>query len=390
MTIAIVGRRRFGSAPTAPAVATQVLASALAVTAVAGYEIVAPAVLLSVLLYRFTDGGGGAVWRWLLDAIPTVLLLFFYTRKFGDSASGDQLLTNVRLVADGAVWVLSYTFIPVRELSRWNVFWGVAAVLLVTLLVRWVPDRLLRRPRRDEIARWLGPLLLAVVAIVIGYAMIVPAADRYPIYAAGVQNRTNCFASLGLCALVVLVIAALASMLAAVVPSLSERRRKGLRDTLIVIAVLGVIGAYTVRVSENADRWVTATDIQAEILDEAHALLPSPPNDATIFTAPYPGNSAPSVPIFGGGGNNDQLGAFKVSYDADEMRSFPLLGETEVICGPTSMTTPDAGNSETEYGKAILVDFRSDVVYRPENQRECVEYTEAMKPYGPVNISEEW
>ena len=55
MVIAIAGRRRFGPEATPPAVAVQVLASTLAVTAVAGYEIVAPAVLLSVFLYRWID-----------------------------------------------------------------------------------------------------------------------------------------------------------------------------------------------------------------------------------------------------------------------------------------------------------------------------------------------
>lgn len=145
--IAIVGRRRFGPAPTLPAVMTQVLASALAVTAVAGYEIVAPAVLLSVFLYRWV-GKGGEIWRWLLDAIPTVLVLVFFTQKFGGGAAhGMQLLTNVRLVADGAISILGYTMVPTREMSRWLVFSGVAAVILVTLLVRrFAPAT----PRRDR------------------------------------------------------------------------------------------------------------------------------------------------------------------------------------------------------------------------------------------------
>lgn len=68
----------------------------------------------------------------------------------------------------------------------------------------------------------------------------------------------------------------------------------------------------------------------------------------------------------------------------------PLLGETGVECGQTSMPHADAGNSETEYSKAIFVDFRADTVYKPQNRRECIEYSEAMRPYSPVNLSEEW
>ena len=97
MTTAVVGRRRFGPAPTSHAVLVQALASLIAVTAVAGYEIVAPAVLLSFVLYRWV-GRGGVLWRWLMDAIPTVLILIFFTRKFsGGGSHGTQLITNVNL-----------------------------------------------------------------------------------------------------------------------------------------------------------------------------------------------------------------------------------------------------------------------------------------------------
>ena len=385
--IAVIGRRRFGAAPSFPAVLTQVAASALAVAAVAGYEIVAPAVLLSFVLYRWVDRGGVA-WRWLMDAIPTMLVLLFFTRKFGNSpAGGEQLLENVRLVADGGLWVLSYTIYPSREVSRWLVLEGVVAVIGAILLVRRVGAP---SPDREAIVRWLPPLLLAVGAIVIGYLMIVPAADRYPLYAPGVQNRTNCFAALGFCALVVFLIAALVSMFTVLLPRLSEKNRAELRAILTGLLVVGVFAVYTVRIVENGQRWAKAAEVQEEILSNAHDLVPTPPPDATIFTSPYPGYAAPSIPIFGGGGNNDQLGAFKVSYGLDELRSFPLLEGMSEICGRTSMSTPDAGNSETEYGKAILADFRTSDVYRPQNQRQCLAATKAMEPFGALNLSYEW
>lgn len=387
--IAIAGRRRFGPGPSVPAVATQLLASALAVTAVAGYEIVAPAVLLSFVLYRWVGGGGGATWRWVFDAVPTVLVLLIFTRGFGNggAAFGVDLLTNARLAADGALWVLSYTFYPSRTMSRWTVIVGLLGLLFVVLLVRRIGAP---TPDRDAIVRWLRPMLLSIGGIAVGYLMIVPAADRYPLYAPGVQNRTNCFAALGFSTLTVFLIAAVAAMLVAALPRLSEKTRKQLRDGLAGVLVLGLLTVYTVRINEDADRWVEATDIQERILATTQALVPSPPPDATIFTSPAPGYTAPSVPIFGGGGNNDQVGAFKVAYGSDELRGFPLFDGVEGVCGATKMSTPDAGNSETDYGKAILVDFRTGAVYRPANQRECLANTEAMKPFGPLNLSEEW
>ena len=383
--IAVNGRWRFGPAPSSRAILTQAAASTLSVAAVAGYEIVAPAVLLSFLLYRWA-GKGGVVWRWLFDAIPTLLVLYFFTRKFGESAGARQLLTNVRLVAEGGLQVLSYSFVPKRGLSRWPVFFGLLAVLAVTLLVRRAGTG---DPRRAAIARWAPPLLFAAAAIVIGYLMIVPAADRYPIYAPGVQNRTNCFAALGICLLAVCTFAAISAMVAAVVPKISDRDRVRLRTGLAAVLIGGLFLAYTVRIVQDERRWTRSAEMQQEILSGAHRLVPSPPADATIFTSPYPAYSSPSLPIFGGGGNNDEVGAFKVTYDSEEMRAFPLV-EGEQVCGPSMMSTPDAGNSETEYGKAIFIDLRTSSVYRPKNQAQCLKATKAMEPFGPVNFAYDW
>jgi hypothetical protein len=389
MVIAVAGRRRFGPAPSVPAVITQICASALALVAVGGYEIVAPAVLLSFVLYRWAGGRGGTLWRWLLDAVPTVLLLLLYTRKFGESPSGmGQLLDNAHLALDGAVSVLAYSLYPTRMLSMpWLFVLAVAGVLLVTQLARQLAPP---SPDRDAIARWSVPILLAVAAIVVGYAMIVPVADRYPIYAPGVQNRTNCFAALGISALIVFLAASISAMVAGALPRISTRVRGRVRWALTGLLVVGVIGAYTVRVSQDADRWVQAAEIQDEILTQARELVPSPPPDATIFTSPYAGNSAPGVPAFGGGGNNDEVGAFKVTYDSDEMRAFPLIVDIGLTCGVDQMSQVNAGNSETEYGKAILIDLRTRTVYRPRNQRECLAATKAMEPFGPVNQREDW
>lgn len=389
MVIAIAGRRRFGPAPSLPAVLTQVLASAIAVLAVGGYEIVAPAVFLSFVLYRWVGGRGGTLWRWLLDAVPTLLLLVLYTRKFGDSASGaSQLLDNAHIVIDGAVSVLAYSLYPSRMFSDpWLLVGVVAGVLLVTQLVRQLAPP---SPDRDAIARWSVPILLAIAAIAIGYAMIVPVADRYPLYAPGVQNRTNCFAALGICALLVFIAATVGSMLAGALPRISSQARAQARAGITALLILGVIGAYTVRVTQDADRWKQASDIQAEILAQAQELVPSPPPDATIFTSPYPANAAPGVPAFGGGGNNDEVGAFKVTYDSDEMRAFPLIIGVGLTCGPDEMSQVNAGNSETEYGKAILIDLRTRTVYRPKNPSECLAATKAMEPFGPVNLREDW
>ena len=389
MVIAIGGRRRFGPGPSLPAVLTQVLASAIAVVAVGGYEIVAPAVLLSFVLYRWAGGRGGTLWRWLIDAIPTVLLLVLYTRKFGDSASGvGKLLDNTHIVLDGAVSVVAYSLYPSRMFSDPGlVIVAIAGVLLVTQLIRQVAPP---SPDRDAITRWGMPILLAVAAIAIGYAMLVPVADRYPIHAPGIQNRTNCFAALGISALVVFLAASVAAMVTGALPRAWARKREQARWVLTGLLVLGVLGTYTVRVSQDADRWVQASDIQKDIVTLTEELVPSPPPDATIFTSPYPANTSPSVPVFGGGGSNDAYWAFKVFYDRENLRAFPILDSVGLTCGPNLISQTDAGNSGTEYGKAILIDGRTRTVYRPKTPGECLAATKAMEPFGVVNLREDW
>lgn len=390
MVVAIGGRRRFGPAPGIPAVLTQVVASVLAVIAVGGYEIVAPAVLLSFVLYRWVGGRGGTLWRWLIDAIPTLLLLVLYTRKFGagGAAGGKQLLENVHIVLDGAVAILAYSLYPQRALTTpWVLVALVAGILLVTQLVRQMAPP---SPDRDAIARWSLPILLALAGVIVGYTMIVPVADRYAINAPGVLNRTNCFAALGISALIVFLAAVVGAMVAGAVPRISSQARALVRTAVTALLILSVIGVYTVRVTQDADRWTQASDIQGEILTQAQELLPSPPNDATIFTSPYPGNAAPGVPAFGGGGNNDEVGAFKITYDSDEIRAFPLIIGVGLTCEPDQMSQVNAGNSETEYGKGLLMDLRRRIVYRPLNQRQCISATRLMEPFGPVNLREDW
>ncbi|MFL5873316.1 MAG: hypothetical protein ACJ75T_07575 [Solirubrobacterales bacterium] len=389
MVIAIAGRRRFGPAPSLAAVLTQIVASAIALVAVGGYEIVAPAVFLSFVLYRWVGGCGGTLWRWLLDVIPTVLLLLLYTRKFGETpAGGAQLLDNVHIVFDGAAAVLAYSLYPTRILSTpWPLVALVAGVLLVTQLVRQLAPP---SPDRDAIARWSIPILLAVAGIAIGYAMIVPVGDRYMLYVPGVLNRTNCFAGLGFSALMVFLAATVGSIVAASLPRISAKTRAQARAGITAALILGVIGVYTVRITQDADRWIQASEIQGEILDQTQELVPSPPPDATIFTAPYPANAAPGVPAFGGGGNNDEVGAFKVTYDSEEMRAFPVIMEVGLTCGADEISQINAGNSETEYGKAILVDLRTRTVYRPKNQRQCIAARKAIEPFGLVNLRLDW
>ncbi len=385
-TIALIGRRRYGPEPSPQALAMQVLGSALTVGAVAGYEIVAPAVLLSFLLYR-RIGRSGVLWRWALEAVPTVLILIFLTRKFSSGpAPLSSMPGNVWTVVDGAISVLGYTLIPLRSEPRWVVL---GAIIIVIAAVLFLGRS--QRQRLRGVGDWFGPIMLSIAAIAIGYIMIVPGAERYPVSSPGVQNRANCFAALGLSALTVFVLCAISGLVAAALPDqVSEKARARTRSLLSVGLIFGIFLFWGVRINEDRRRWENAADIQAIIVSGTEELVPSPPSNATLFTSPYPGFSSPSLPIFGGGGNNDELSAFIVRYSAPDLRAFPLLEAVGLECRAAGMGTPDASNSTTSYGDGIFVDLRSRKVYRPKSPAECRSVIEEMKPLGPVNFEEGW
>lgn len=386
-TISIVGRRRFGPGLSLRSVTTHVLGSAIVVAAVAGYEIVAPAVLLSFVLYRWAGGRGGVVWRWLMQALPTALILIFLTRKFsGGPDPISQWPSDLRTVANGAVSIFGYTVDPVLSEPRWVMLSALIALGAV-LAIAW---RLApASAARDATVRWLPRILLAIVGVAVGYVMLVPGAVRYPLVAPGVQNRSNCLAALGLCALVVFEAIAIASLVAWILPFASDRIRGRLRFALTFVMLVVIFSMWSIRINQDRKSWQIAALGQAELISATKQLVPHPAADDTLFTAGYPGYSAPSIPIFGGGGNNDEVSAFEVLYHEPTLRAFPILDGAPLACERKYLWTPDAGNSPTDYGKGLLLDLADHRLHRPENQAQC--NTDLAKiPLAPINLTSTW
>ena len=126
--------------------------------------------------------------------------------------------------------------------------------------------------------------------------MLVPAGAAYPAYSPGVENRVNCFAALGICLFVVLLRRRSGRWSPPPCRRLSDTARSWVRAIVAGAMILGLIGVYTVRVNEDADRWRTVVQYQPAILASAHELVPSPPPDATIFTSGFPGLRRPRHP----------------------------------------------------------------------------------------------
>jgi len=96
--------------------------------------------------------------------------------------------------------------------------------------------------------------------------------------------------------------------------------------------------------------------------------------------------TAPSVPIFGGGGNNDMLGAVRLLSGTSTVRGFPVLAEMHLECTPTTVwLTGTKAGSTTRYGRAQFVDLRRDLVVVPRDQVARRRDANVQLPYAPVN-----
>jgi len=148
------------------------------------------------------------------------------------------------------------------------------------------------------------------------------------------------------------------------------------------------LGDFLESRSDRRD-WDSAASSGRALLRDVKRLVPDPPPGTTIFTFGVSGYSAPSVPIFGGGGSNDLLGAVRVTYDSGAVAGFPVLDGMTFRCGEAEMDLADTGEpSAAPYGRAVLVDLARRRVLRPRDRAGCRRATEALKPYAPVNETE--
>jgi hypothetical protein len=212
-----------------------------------------------------------------------------------------------------------------------------------------------------------------------GYPMIFWADSGYMPDGAGVSNRINVAAAPGY-----------AMVAVALIWIVSEITARALRHPAPLIVGVACISFVTigaaVHVQKDIADWDHAWVEQKTILSTLKRLVPDPSPGTTVFTFGRSGYAAPSVPIFGGGGNNDMLGAAWLLWRTSSVRAFPVLDQMRFKCGPSSVSLVATGaDSSTTYGHALFVDLRAQRVQVPRTRAACVADTTAALPYAPVN-----
>ena len=376
--VALSGLERRGRA----AVAWHVTAAALYFASVLDYELVAPLALLCGVAYVWRFGWRRARLAWLADWIAVLsaasvsygsnLLLHTKTQILGFTAG----LHHGATIGSQALTLLAQTLEPFGAIPRWIPLLGAGVVVMVGVVVGFTGplegQRATRRP--------LALLCVGVVVIVAGYIMIVWANSGYVPSGMGVSNRINAAAAPGYAAVAVALIWIAYEIIVRALRSPFTARIAGAACLSFVI-----IGA-AVHVQTDAANWDHAWAEQKTILSTLQRLVPDPPPGTTVFTFGRPGYAAPAVPIFGGGGNNDMLGAVQLLWHTSSVRGFPVLDQMRFECGPTSVSLLATGaDSRTTYGHALFVDLRAHRVRIPRTRAACVADTITELPYAAVN-----
>jgi hypothetical protein len=362
------------------------LALLLYTLSILDYELTAPTALLAgalCILRAWRRGTGWLAWSGLLavECVVVGLLLLHRAAGHAPDTTLQQDLAHAAVIARQAVVVTERAAVPFPVVTLRSLLFplALAVVLLATAVAALARGRTLRPlPQRD-----LAGLILGLAVVVTGYVMIIPGASGYMPDSAGMQNRVNAVAAIGLAVAVVSLISLTATLLIGWLPW-----RRPAASILVLLAAGWVVAGDTLRTSQHAAHWEQAAREQSEVLAILDRAVPPPRDGLTVFAFARSGYTAPAVPIFGGGGMGDMVGALRVTWMNGTTRGYPVLDQMHVDCQPVSILVDGILDSRTHYGRAVFVDLRRGTATVPADAKECRSAADAALPYAPVNETE--
>jgi hypothetical protein len=351
---------------------------ALVLAGVMTYEIVAPAVFLSVFLYARVTSRRRAVIAWLVDVVVVALILIFVTsgRNQPIGSFGAQLHHAKIIALQGSdLWsrvLVPYGLVPTRLAMGALVTIAVVSGLVAALLP---PVSTVRR----DLIRWIGVLAVGVIATALGYAMFVPADVYYSPGTLGVGDRTNGFAAVGW----VLVVVALARLLATLAFRDLAHSRVAIAAGVAVSTLFVGVG-YADRIRSEADAYVASWNEQQRILGVMKQTLPHPPHGSTIFLVRNVPWAAPGVPIFAQPW--ELIGTVKIIYDDPTLSGYPIPSPTVTLhCNARTMSvTPTGYGSPVPYGLSFVTDMGTSTTTAITSASICRRVTTAAGVAAPA------
>jgi hypothetical protein len=331
---------------------------------VATYEATAGLVLFSFFLYCCVTNWRRALGRSAVDvAVLAAMLLIFTSRNTHPVQNFHTQVLHAKTMLTQGLTVLAQAAVPFGQAQRAPVLVP-AAVIVCLAAWRWV------QTRAPELQRWLVTAGLALMVIVAGYAVFIPADPYYSPLSIGLGNRTNVVSALGLITLVYS-IAVLAGLL------LSERTRVVRRGAMLAGAlaaiVIGVGYLHDLRADEA--RWDRAFRMEEQALGVMRGAVKHPPANATLYSFDWPGFATPGVTVFSTFW--DLNGAVKLQWHDGSLRGYPVLAP--VTCGPTTLKVP-ADPTPKPYGNVFFIDIPAGVGVRIRSRAQCLAATQRFHP----------
>jgi hypothetical protein len=359
--------------------AMHALALLLFALSVNGYELAAPAIALAGALYIGRAPARIVAARWVANVVvvAAVLIQYEHVRRAPDSGSS-FFWQHAHLIAHHGLIVLARAAFPFGGFSHTFVLVAMAAVFGYALAARM---RARFAEHHEELQRGLVLTAGGCAVLAVSWLMIVPANLGYDPLSSGVGNRINLVAAMA----IAVILAGMALLIAALIRIGGHNRGLGL-SVLATLLLVPIVVHDFVAFRSDARDWNRAARENRALLAELHRLVPDPAPGTRIFTFGVPGYSAPSVPIFGGGGNRDLAWATRLLYDSSNVYGFPVLSGMTIDCGPGALSQRDSTpDSTARYGRAIFVDIPGRRVIVPRNRRQCLDETRRLMPYAPVN-----
>ena len=364
--VALHGFRRSGRR----AVVMHLVAVSLYALSVMSYEVAAVAILASGALYAYWSGWRRALPRWIADVAVIATVLALVTSNSWNKPQ--PLLTQLRhagIIADQALWVLTYATVPFAGVRRTSVLALLVAVVLAGALVsRLLPVGDLARA---QLRRWLLTAGAAIAAMGVGYAMYVPAdPDLYVPLGPGQHNRMNVLAAVGFVLLVYSLAMVAATLVFRGLPNW-EAWSAGL-----AVAVGVAIGAgYVQDVRADGRQWDRAARIQEQIVRKVRELVGDPRPGSVLYVSGFPTEAAPGIPTFTAPWDLD--GALRIAWDEPSLAAYPAVPGTSLTCGRRRITvhswlTAFGPAPLGSYGRTFLIDVATSRSMPIRGRASCV------------------
>ncbi len=335
------------------------------------YEETLLVVLLTGALYLLRAPSRVALRRWGADAVTSALCFLFFSSQLVKLGGGRDVhvalgvratLHHMQTIADQGLTVAVGALVPFGSPERW----AITAVVLVLiagagLVVRRTGDAAIRR----DLVRWLLVACAGALVAIAGWAMLSAADAYYSPEQAGVGNRVNLLAGIGLPVLAMGLLGLVSTLTFAAVPH--ERRWAGALLTLLITAVLAA--AYLNRVETDRGVWVQARRTQSFVLARLRQAIPPPPAGSTVIARGFGLYSAPGVPVFAASWDLD--GAVELLWQDPSLRAWPTP-PGGLTCGGAGMSVAGINvNPPASYGHTFLVDVRTRTASRIDSARQC-------------------